>query len=146
MNLVEALSVFLNSNFVLYTKTHSYHWNVSGPLFHELHKLFEDQYNDLWDNVDTIAEKIRQLDAPVMITPETQQSLSVIDPTVYLMSELEYVSRLYMDHNRMIILLNKVFDIAEEVDNQAVMNYIAERLDWHGKQRWFLKATLDQVA
>ena len=142
MNLTEALTVYLNSNFVLYTKTHSIHWNVAGPLFMELHKLFEDQYNDLWDNVDTIAEKIRQLDHPISITPETQSSLSVIDPHVMLVTELDYVSRLYMDHNRMIGLLNKVFDVAESVDNQAVMNYIAERLDWHAKQRWFLRSML----
>lgn len=146
MNLAQALCVLLNSNFVLYTKTHSYHWNITGPLFMELHKLFEDQYNDLWDNVDTIAEKVRQLDQPVAITPETQVALSVINPEIELMDELGYVSRLYMDHNRMLILLDKVFDVAESVDDQAVMNYIAERLDWHHKQRWFLRSMLTSSA
>jgi len=146
VNLVQALTVYLNSNFVLYTKTHSYHWNVSGPLFFELHTLFEQQYNNLWENVDTIAEKIRQLDEPVAITPKTQQIYSIIDPHVEIMEELDYVYRLYMDQNRMIGLLNRVFDIAESVDDQAVMNYIAERLDYHKKQRWFLKATLDRVS
>ena len=146
MDLAQALSVYLNSNFVLYTKTHSYHWNVTGRLFMELHKMFEEQYNNLWDNVDTIAEKIRQLDQPVSITPQTQLTLSIVDPAVQLMDELEYVYRLFMDHNRMIGLLNKVFDVAESVDNQAVMNYIAERLDYHQKTRWFLKSTIDRVA
>jgi starvation-inducible DNA-binding protein len=108
----------------------------------ELHKLFEDQYNDLWNNVDTIAEKVRQLDQPVAITPETQTALSIINPAVEIMDELGYVERLYMDHNRMLVLLNKVFDVAESVDDQAVMNYIAERLDWHHKQRWFLRSML----
>jgi starvation-inducible DNA-binding protein len=112
----------------------------------ELHKMFEEQYNNLWDNVDTIAEKIRQLDQPVSITPQTQLTLSIVDPAVQLMDELEYVYRLFMDHNRMIGLLNKVFDVAESVDNQAVMNYIAERLDYHQKTRWFLKSTIDRVA
>ena len=87
-----------------------------------------------------------QLDAPVRITPETQKSLSIIDSDVEIMEELEYVESLYRDHNRMIMLLNKVFDIAEAVDDQAVMNYIAERLDFHKKTRWFLKATLDRLA
>jgi len=146
MDLTQALTVLLNSNFVLYTKTHSYHWNITGPLFHELHHMFEDQYNNLWENVDTIAEKVRQLDAPVRITPETQKSLSIVDSDVEIMEELEYVESLYRDHNRMIMLLNKVFDIAEAVDDQAVMNYIAERLDFHKKTRWFLKATLDRLA
>ena len=145
MNLVEALNVYLNSNFVLYTKTHSYHWNVAGPLFMELHKMFEDQYNDLWDNVDTIAEKIRQLDSPVAITPDTQVALSIIESQVELMDELGYVAQLYKDHNRIIMLLNKVFHVAENEDNQAVMNYIAERLDWHHKTRWFLRSMLSNI-
>jgi starvation-inducible DNA-binding protein len=112
----------------------------------ELHKMFEEQYENLWSNVDDIAEKIRQLDQPVIITPQTQHSFSIIDSNVELMEELGYVDQLFKDHNRMLMLLNKVFDVAESVDNQAVMNYIAERLDWHHKQRWFLKSTLDRVA
>ena len=146
MDLIQALTVYLNSNFVLYTKTHSYHWMVTGPLFHELHVLFEGQYTDLWENVDTIAEKIRQLDGRVRITPDSQKSLSIIDPSVELMEELGYVEQLYRDHNRMIVLLNKIFDVAESADDQAVMNYIAERLDFHKKTRWFLKATLEKMA
>jgi starvation-inducible DNA-binding protein len=146
MNLADALTIYLNSNMVLYTKTHSYHWNVSGPLFMELHKMFEEQYENLWDNVDTIAEKIRQLDQPIAITPQTQMTYSIIDSDVQLMEELGYVDQLFKDHNRMIILLNKVFDVAESVDDQAVMNYIAERLDWHHKTRWFLRSTLDRLA
>lgn len=146
MDLIQALTVYLNSNFVLYTKTHSYHWMVVGPLFHELHLMFEGQYTNLWENVDTIAEKIRQLDGRVRITPDSQKTLSIIDPNVELMEELGYVEQLYRDHNRMIMLLGKVFDVAESVDDQAVMNYIAERIDFHKKTRWFLKATLEQMA
>jgi len=112
----------------------------------ELHKMFEEQYENLWDNVDTIAEKIRQLDQPIAITPQTQMTYSIIDSDVQLMEELGYVDQLFKDHNRMIILLNKVFDVAESVDDQAVMNYIAERLDWHHKTRWFLRSTLDRLA
>ena len=42
--------------------------------------------------------------------------------------------------------MGKGGDIAEAVDDQAVMNYIAERLDFHKKTRWFLKATLEKMA
>ena len=42
----------------------------------------------------------------------------------------------------MIELLTNVFAIAEQSNNQAVMNYLADRLDAHAKMRWFIKATL----
>ena len=144
-NLVTSLRILLASNFVLYLKTHMCHWNVTGPCFFELHKLFEDQYTNLWDNVDTIAEKIKQLDGDVSLSPQDQMTFSVIvcDPTVK--GAEGFVRMLYNDHNKMLILLNKVFLSAQEENNQAIMNYIAERLDYHAKMRWFLRATIDRT-
>jgi starvation-inducible DNA-binding protein len=144
-NLVDGLRVLLASNFVLYLKTHAAHWNVRGMFFYELHKLFEEQYNDLWSNTDTIAEKVRELDHLITLTPSDQTSLSVIDPSQAIMDGTGYVRCLCADHNRMIMLLNKVFKLAEAEQNQAIMNYLADRLDAHAKMRWFLKATLDKA-
>jgi starvation-inducible DNA-binding protein len=141
-NLADGLRVFLASNFVRYLRTHSAHWNVTGPNFYELHKLFELQYIDLWENTDTIAEKIRQLDQFVSLTPTDQIKLSVIESYQAPMEEYGYVDSLVKDHDRMIMLLNIIFKLAEVDNNQAVMNYLAERLDAHAKMRWFLKATV----
>ena len=57
----DALSNVLADTFVLYLKTHNFHWNVTGPMFHTLHQLFGEQYNELWLAVDAIAERIRSL-------------------------------------------------------------------------------------
>ena len=56
------LSKLLADNYSLYLKTHSFHWNVTGPMFNSLHIMFETQYNDLWQANDVIAERIRALD------------------------------------------------------------------------------------
>ena len=57
----EALSRVLADTFTLYLKTHNFHWNVTGPMFHTLHLMFEEQYNELWVAGDAIAERIRAL-------------------------------------------------------------------------------------
>ena len=57
----EALSRVLADTFTLYLKTHNFHWNVVGPMFHTLHLMFEEQYNELWLAGDAIAERIRAL-------------------------------------------------------------------------------------
>src|ERR1044071_7935568 len=57
----EALSRVLADTFTLYLKTHNFHWNVKGPMFHTLHQMFEEQYNELWLAGDGIAERIRAL-------------------------------------------------------------------------------------
>src|ERR671911_715774 len=58
---VELLQKLLADEYVLYTKTRNYHWNVVGPQFNDLHKFFEDQYNQLNEIVDDVAERARAL-------------------------------------------------------------------------------------
>src|SRR3990172_5548114 len=57
----QILNTLLADEYLLYTKTRNYHWNVTGPQFHDLHKFFEDQYEALDDVVDDVAERIRAL-------------------------------------------------------------------------------------
>ncbi len=60
-----ALSRVLADGYVLYLKTHNYHWNVTGKLFHSLHEQFEEQYTELAEAIDEIAERIRDRVIPI---------------------------------------------------------------------------------
>jgi len=145
MDLVDGMRVFLASNFALYLKTHGAHWNVTGMFFPQLHDLFGKQYQDLWDQVDLIAEKIRELDAFAPASCDKFSSLSVIDQLGGVLDAKGYVERLLLDHERMIMFLNKLFKVAEAANHQAIMNYIAERLDAHAKMRWMLRTLLNPI-
>jgi starvation-inducible DNA-binding protein len=144
-NLIDAYKVYLASNFALYLKTHGCHFNVTGMFFQPLHKLFEEQYEDLWKAHDAIGENIRKLD---MFTPAglaEYAKFSLIDDSEGVLSDRDYIDRLFMDHERMIILIYKVFEFAEAKKLQDHMNFLAERLDKHGKHRWMLKTMLHAV-
>ncbi len=145
MDLVDGLKVFLATNFALYLKTHNAHWNVTGMFFPQLHSMFGDQYQDLFDQVDLIAEKIRELDAFAPGSLAEYKALSLVDDLEGILDAKGYVERLLKDHERMIIFLNKLFPVAEAENNQAIMNYIAERLDAHAKTRWQLRTLLNPV-
>src|SRR5438270_5450054 len=58
--IVETLNALLADEFVLYSKTRNYHWNVRGPRFHSLHLFFEKQYEELDELMDEAAENARQ--------------------------------------------------------------------------------------
>src|SRR6266513_2778232 len=60
-SVVKILNTLLADEYVLYTKTRNYHWNVTGPQFNDLHKFFEAQYEALDDVVDEVAERARAL-------------------------------------------------------------------------------------
>src|SRR5258706_10703576 len=55
------LNGFLADEFLLYLKTRNAHWNIEGPDFHEKHKFFEEQYEQLDKIMDDVAERIRML-------------------------------------------------------------------------------------
>src|SRR5881392_1205529 len=60
-NVVTILNTLLADEYLLYTKTRNFHWNVVGPQFNDLHKFFEGQYEALDDIVDEVAERVRAL-------------------------------------------------------------------------------------
>src|SRR5436309_13565774 len=58
-SVVDILNRLLSDEYVLYTKTRNYHWNVTGPQFNDLHKFFEAQYEELNEFVDEVAERAK---------------------------------------------------------------------------------------
>ena len=59
--IADGLGRLLADTYVLYGKTHGFHWNVTGPMFNTLHLMFMVQYTELWTALDEIAERIRAL-------------------------------------------------------------------------------------
>jgi len=145
-NLVDGYKVLIASNFALYLKTHLAHFNVTGMFFPQLHELFKTQYEDLFEAYDAIGENMRKLDAFTPASLTEYLKYTVIADQIEVLDATGYVNRLLLDHERMITLLNKVFKLAEAEDRQDHMNFIAERLDAHAKQRWMLRTLVNSVA
>jgi hypothetical protein len=61
--LVDALNLALADSYALMALTHLAHWNIEGPGFFSLHKAFQEQYENLFEAVDEVAERVRALDA-----------------------------------------------------------------------------------
>jgi len=144
-NLVDGYKVLIASNFALYTKTHGAHFNITGMFFQSLHELFKEQYENLWAAHDDIGENIRKLDAFTPAGLAVYLKHSIIDDCDCVLDASVYITRLLQDHDRMIVLLNRVFKLAELENRQDHMNFIAERLDAHGKMRWMLKSLISSV-
>ena len=60
-DIAQGLSRMLADTYLLYLKTHNFHWNVEGPMFQTLHTMFMGQYTEAWNAIDPIAERIRAL-------------------------------------------------------------------------------------
>src|SRR3569832_1490492 len=62
--IAEALSRMLADSYILYLKTHNFHWNVTGPMYQTLHTMFMTQYTELRGALELLADRIRALGCP----------------------------------------------------------------------------------
>lgn len=138
------LSTFLADEFLLYTKTRNAHWNVEGPDFHDKHKFFEAQYEQLDEIMDEVAERIRSLGhyAPgtlkqfLELTQLTEQSRSKNDSQ-------GFIRELLSDHENIIIFLRENIDkIANEYKDAGTSDFITGLMEIHEKMAWMLRSHL----
>ncbi len=139
---VEGLSKLLADTYTLYLKTHSFHWNVTGPMFQTLHLMFQTQYTEMWTNVDLIAERIRSLDAPAPGTYAQFSRLASIKETVGVPTAQEMLKILLDGHEAVTRTARSVFPAAEKANDQPTMDLLTQRMEVHEKTAWMLRSLL----
>lgn len=136
------LKVTLATVFAFYLKVHHCHWNVEGPDFFEYHKMLEEIYQDVYDSVDELAEKIRTVGAYAPGGLKKYASLSEVEDDVEdAIAASVMIETLLADNAIVIETLNGSFRLAQKQNLQGLMNYLADRIDKHQKWGWFLRAT-----
>lgn len=142
--IAEGLSRVLADTYVLYLKTHAYHWNVTGPLFSSLHLLFETEYNELHGAVDTIAERIRALGhfAPGTYAAYSRLS-SIAEDNDSVPAALTMVRNLALGHEALGRTLRTAFKTAEAGGDQATMDLLIGRMEASDKAAWMLRSHLE---
>src|SRR5687768_18560634 len=96
--IAEGLSTLLADSFVLYVKTHNFHWNVEGPMFNTLHLMFMEQYTELWNALDAIAERIRSLGFAAPGTTAEFGALTSIEETAGVPDAMQMLRLLVKGH------------------------------------------------
>ena len=138
--LIEQLKVILGTNFVLYFKGHTFHWNVEGPDFAQYHKFLGDFYETVFENTDSLAEHIRALDSYAPTGLGRLLELSAIEETDIVPNALEMLSLLKDDNEKYMIQLRAGIVLADQANEPAVGNYLQDLLDQHQKHAWMLRS------
>ena len=142
--IVETLNMRLSDEYVLYTKTRKYHWNVIGPRFHQLHELFKEQYEILDEMIDEIAERARQLGGKSLGTlDEFVRNSSINEEPGQNPDAQTMISNLLNDHETVIKTLRKNADEAEELEDMVTNDFFLEAAQKHEKMAWMLRAHLE---
>jgi len=141
--MAQALSRALADSYTLYLKTHNYHWNVEGPHFQALHNLFEEQYKDLANAVDDIAERIRVMGHYAPGSYQAFAKLASVKEETGHPDWKQMVRQLAEDQETVGGTLREAIATAREVDDPASEDLMIGRLETHEKNAWMLRAHLN---
>ena len=138
------LCKLLADEFVLYTKTRNAHWNVEGADFHSMHIFFEQQYEQLDEIVDSVAERIRQLGHYAPATLKSFLNLTHLTEQLGERNDsLGFIKELLTDHENIIIFLRENINrFASEYGDAGTSDFITGLMEDHEKMAWFLRGHL----
>lgn len=140
--IADGLSRLLADSYVLYLKTHGFHWNVEGPMFNTLHVMFMDQYTELWNALDLIAERIRALGHYAPASASAYGALTSIKESPKVPKAMDMVRELLAGHEAAAKTARSVLPAAEAADDQATLDLLTQRLNIHEKTAWMLRSLL----
>lgn len=141
----EALSRVLADAYILYLKTHAAHWNVTGPMFHSLHAMFEEQYTEQWKALDEIAERIRALGFFAPGSQGEYARLSSLDdgPGSEDSSDWRALVRALLEDNEgFCTTASAALDKAAQAGDEPTVDLLTQRLQVHQKNAWMLRSLL----
>jgi starvation-inducible DNA-binding protein len=143
---VSALGQFLADSYALLANTHHAHWNVEGPGFFSLHKAFHEQYENLFEGIDEIAERIRALDAysPGGLSHFAKHA-GIDEFSTGALPARDFVSGLIIAHEKTIADGIALRDAAATANDLETQDLAIKRVQWHQKTTWMLKSYLKSL-
>jgi starvation-inducible DNA-binding protein len=140
--IADGVGRLLADSYILYLKTHNFHWNVEGPMFNTLHQMFMDQYTELWNALDLIAERIRALGSYAPGSYKKYTQLSSIPESDENVPAREMIKQLLAGHEAVAKTARSIIPAAEAGNDEATLDLITQRLNIHEKTAWMLRSIL----
>lgn len=140
----EVLTPVLADEYVLYTKLHNYHWNIVGPQFFGVHRLLEEQYNELQPLFDEIAEVIRSYRHNAIGTLKEFSDNTRLNehPNEY-PNETQMIQNLVSDHEKMASNLKvDLKKISENGEYPDIEDMLTSTIEKHVKMAWLLRSII----
>jgi len=141
---VAGLKTVLADTFVLYYKTHGFHWNIESSNFIALHEFLEEQYTELWKATDEIAERMRILNAYAPSSLAELVKSAKLHETTQTPDSAEMLRQLAEDNASIVSgSLYPALHLAEEAGDEATVDLMVERIRTHEKAAWMLRSHLN---
>ena len=131
----------LADEYVLYTKTRNFHWNITGFHFSAMHKFFEEQYGQLDGIVDEVAERSRALGGRALGSmAEFLANARLAESPARTLTEDAMVAELLANHEALIRSLRVDVDACGRLGDQGTADFLTGTMEAHEKMAWMLRS------
>lgn len=139
------LNTLLANEFLLYTKTLKFHWNVKGPFFHDLHKLFDNQYKELFEIIDEIAERVQFLDFEALGTlSEFEKHATLIETPGQNPTAKGMIKELLSDYETIIRQIRVDAEKMLTYNDAGSNDFLLGIMQKHEKTAWILRSLITE--
>jgi starvation-inducible DNA-binding protein len=128
--------------FVLYANYKHYHWQTYGPLFRDLHKLFDRQARDVLPTLDEFAERVRMIgqDPPAhLLEAADLASVSAAAPHSTMREMIEEA-----DRNLLVVIkeMRQAARTADQHDDPGTVDLFSRTVQIHEMHEWWMRDLL----
>ncbi len=143
--LIEKMRKILADSYCVYLKTQNYHWNISrNNAFSGLHILFQNQYEELAEAIDDIAERIRQLGVKVPAGLSIFSKVTTIKDGDENADANAMLTDLANDQRNIMSIVNETIQLSYKLEDEGTADLLIERLRAHDKNKWMLESSLEK--
>ena len=139
---VQCLHRELANAYVLYANYKHYHWQTFGPLFREMHKMFDGFSKEVLETTDEIAERLRMIGQDPVAELRRWQEMSAVQPAGKGQNMREMIQE--ADANLLIVIkgMREAARHAEENNDPGTVDLFSKFVQIHEKHEWFLREIL----
>lgn len=139
---VQALQREVANAFVLYLNYKHYHWQTYGPLFRDLHKLFDEFANETLANLDPIAERIRMIGQDPPTHPNELTDLAVVSIAAPHSTMREMAEEAQRNLLAVIKQMREAAKVADDRNDPGTVDLFSKSVQVYEKQEWWLRDIL----
>ncbi|MBB3122940.1 MULTISPECIES: Dps family protein [Mesoflavibacter] len=134
------LNTLLSDYHMYYQKLRSFHWNILGKNFFDLHEQFEDMYNDAQIKIDEIAERILTLRHHPVSKFSDYIKIATVQEESAMISDQKMIETLLNDHKIILAQMSSVIDSAENAGDEGTIDLVGAYIRELEKTSWMLNA------
>ncbi len=139
---VKELQKQVANAFVLYLNYKHYHWQTFGPLFRDLHRLFDEFAEEVYGTIDVLAERVRMIGQNPVSRIEEFQKTASIKSAGENKDMHQMVKEADTNAIKIIKEMRDAIKTANDNDDPGTADVLTRFVQIHEKHEWWLRDIL----